>query len=143
MLWSAVAMLLILPFYFMSEGNNLVMRGSMPALFILCVFMAQRIAEFTTEDDKIRNTRKKVRLPKKALAERFFFSLVIIGMTYITYFMVTVIYPMTFMSDERFTDSIVSFGNIAQNESDFVIVIQDQFLLESPEDTFFFKYLAK
>ena len=63
--------------------------------------------------------------------------------TYITYFMVTVIYPMTFMSDERFTDSIVSFGNIAQNESDFVIVIQDQFLLESPEDTFFFKYLAK
>ena len=143
MLWSAVAMLLILPFYFMSEGNNLVMRGSMPALFILCVFMAQRIAEFTTEDDKIRNSRKKVRLPKKALAERFFFSLVIIGMTYITYFMVTVIYPMTFMSDERFTDSIVSFGNIAQNESDFVIVIQDQFLLESPEDTFFFKYLAK
>ena len=143
MLWSAIAVLLILPFYFMSEGNNLVMRGSMPALFILCVFMAQRIAEFTTEDEKIRNSRTKVRLSKKATFERLAFSLVIIGMTYVTYFMVTVIYPMTFLSDERYTDSIVSFGNIAQNESDFVIVIQDQFLLESPEDTFFFKYLAK
>ena len=143
MLWSAVAVLLILPFYFMSEGNNLAMRGSMPALFILCIFMAEKIAEFTTEDDKLRNSKKKERLGTKAMLVRAAFSLVIIGMTYVTYYMITTIYPMTFLSDERFTDSIVSFGNIAHNESDFVEVIQDQFFVESPENTFFFKYLAK
>ena len=143
MLWSAMAVLFILPFYFLSEGNNLVMRGTMPALFILCIFMAQRIAEFTTEDEIIRNSNKKKRLSKKALLVRAAFSLVIIGMTYVTYFMVTVIYPMTFFTAERYTDSIVSFGNIAHNDADFVIVSQDQFFVDKPEDKFFYKYLAK
>ena len=119
------------------------MRGTMPALFILCIFMAQRIAEFTTEDEIIRNSNKKKRLSKKALLVRAAFSLVIIGMTYVTYFMVTVIYPMTFFTDERYTDSIVSFGNIAHNDADFVIVSQDQFFVDKPEDKFFYKYLAK
>ena len=143
MLWSAMAVLFILPFYFLSEGNNLVMRGTMPALFVLCTFMAQRIAEFTTEDEIIRNSNKKKRLSKKETFVRLAFSLVIIGMTYVTYFMVTVIYPMTFFTEERFTDSIVSFGNIANNEADFVIVSQDQFFVDKPEDKFFYKYLAK
>ena len=143
MLWSAMAVLFILPFYFLSEGNNLVMRGTMPALFVLCTFMAQRIAEFTTEDEIIRNSYKKKRLSKKETFVRLAFSLVIIGMTYVTYFMVTVIYPMTFFTEERFTDSIVSFGNIANNEADFVIVSQDQFFVDKPEDKFFYKYLAK
>ena len=143
MLWSAMAVLFILPFYFLSEGNNLVMRGTMPALFILCTFMAQRIAEFTTEDEIIRNSNKKKRLSKKETFVRLAFSLVIIGMTYVTYFMVTVIYPMTFFTEERYTDSIVSFGNIAHNDADFVIVSQDQFFVDKPEDKFFYKYLAK
>lgn len=143
MLISAVAVLLVLPFYFLSEGNNLVMRGSMPALFILCIFMAEKIAIFTTEDEKISNSKNKERRGTKATLIRIAFSLVIIGMAYVTYYMVTVIYPMTFFSEERYTDKIVSFGNIAHNESDFVEVIQDQFFVESPEDTFFFKYLAK
>ena len=135
--------LFILPFYFLSEGNNLVMRGTMPALFILCIFMAQRIAEFTTEDEKIRNSKTKKRLGKKETLVRLAFSIVIVGMTYVTYFMVTVIYPMTFLTEERYTDSIVSFGNIAHNDADFVIVSQDQFFVDKPEDKFFYKYLAK
>ena len=143
MLWSAMAVLFILPFYFLSEGNNLVMRGTMPALFILCIFMAQRIAEFTTEDEKIRNSKTKKRLGKKETLVRLAFSIVIVGMTYVTYFMVTVIYPMTFFTEERYTDSIVSFGNIAHNDADFVIVSQDQFFVDKPEDKFFYKYLAK
>ena len=143
MLWSAMAVLFILPFYFLSEGNNLVMRGTMPALFILCIFMAQRIAEFTTEDEKIRNSKTKKRLSKKETLVRLAFSIVIVGMTYVTYFMVTVIYPMTFLTEERYTDSIVSFGNIAHNDADFVIVSQDQFFVDKPEDKFFYKYLAK
>lgn len=142
MLWSAVSVLLILPFFFLSEGNNLVMRGSMPALFILCIFMAQRIAGFTTEDEENRKAGKKHPGTKQTLI-RVVFSLVLIGMMYVTYFMVTVIYPMTFFSDQRYTDSIVSFGNFASNEANFVGVSQEQFFVDAPEETFFFKYLAK
>ena len=93
--------------------------------------------------EKGLSNKKKKRLSKKDTFVRLAFSLVIIGMTYVTYFMVTVIYPMTFFTEERFTDSIVSFGNIANNEADFVIVSQDQFFVDKPEDKFFYKYLAK
>ena len=141
MLWSAIAVLLICPFYFMSEGNNLVMRGSMPALFILCIFMAERIADYTTEDEKARLSGRKIGL--KANLERAAFSFVIIGMSFVTCFMFATIFSMTFFSEQRFTDSIVSFGNIAHNDYDFVEVSKDQFFVDSPEETFFFKYLAK
>lgn len=36
--WVSVAVLMILPFFRMGQYNDLVMRGSIPALFVICVF---------------------------------------------------------------------------------------------------------
>ena len=70
------------------------------------------------------------------------FALVLIGMSYIAYYMTTAIYSATFFGDyeEWPHDDIVSFGNVAGPA--YADKIQDQFFVEGPENTFFFKYLA-
>ena len=140
MLWSAVIMLLICPLYKITESNDFTMRASMPALFILCVFMAQRISEFTEEDEKNKRNNKKRKGVKENL-KLAVFSLVLIGMAYMTYYMSTVIYTTTLLTDETFAHDIESFGNISK--PDYAEKIKDQFLVESPDETFFFKYLAR
>ena len=55
--------------------------------------------------------------------------------------MMMVITSQTFMSEQRFTYDIVSFGNIAK--PDYAEKIKDQFFVEDPDNTFFFNYLAR
>ena len=141
MLWAAVFMLLICPLYKMTESNDFTMRVSMPALFIMCIFMTQTVSEYTLEDIEIAAKRK----PKRKLKENIrmaLFALVLIGMSYIAYYMTTAIYSATFFGDyeEWPHDDIVSFGNVAGPA--YADKIQDQFFVEGPENTFFFKYLA-
>ena len=140
MLWAAVAMLLICPLYKITESNDFTMRASMPALFILCIFMAQRISDYTAEDIVLKRKGEKRKGVKEHL-KMGAFALVLIGMSYITYYMATVIYTSTLLTDERFTYDIVSFGDIAK--PDYAEKIKDQFFVEEPSETFFFKYLAR
>ncbi|SCW36734.1 hypothetical protein SAMN02910456_00776 [Ruminococcaceae bacterium YRB3002] len=139
MLWAAVAMLLICPLYKITESNDFTMRASMPALFILCIFMAQRISDYTAEDILLKRKNEKRKGVKEHI-KMALFALVLIGMSYVTYYMTTVIYTSTFLTEERFTYDIVSFGDIAK--PDYAEKIKDQFFVENPSETFFFKYLA-
>ena len=140
MFWAAVGVLLICPFYKITEMNDFVMRATMPALFILCLYVAQRISDYTAEDIVLARKGEKRKGVKENL-KLAVFSLILIGMTYVTYFMMTVIYTQTFMTDNRFTYDIVSFGNIAK--PDYAEKIKDQFFVENPDDSFFFNYLAR
>jgi len=140
MLWSAVIMLLICPLYKITESNDFTMRASMPALFILCIFVSQRISEYVVEYEEMKKKDKSSRTLWDYL-KYLVFAMVLVGMTYVTYYMTTVIYTTTLLTDETFAHDIESFGDIAK--PDFAEKIKDQFLVESPDDTFFFKYLAK
>ena len=39
--WASVIILLIIPLYQISGMNDFCMRGSMPALFVLCIYMSE------------------------------------------------------------------------------------------------------
>ncbi len=142
MLWCAVGMLILCPLYKITESNDFTMRVSMPSLFILCIFMAQAISEYTAEDIVLARKGEK-RKGFKAHARMAVFSLVLIGMAYMTYYMSTAIYSATFFGEyeEWPHDVIVSFGNVAGPA--YADKIADQFFVSDPDNAFFFKYLAK
>jgi hypothetical protein len=47
--WVVILELIIFPFYVMTYSNDLMMRGSIPALFILCYF----VIKYLSESDKV------------------------------------------------------------------------------------------
>ena len=140
MFWGAIIILLLCPLYKITESNDFTMRASMPGLFILAVFLVKLISDYSEEDTKLARQNKK----RKGIAANLklaALSVVLVGMAYVTYFMLSVIIPGTFMSSDRPENHIVSFGN--QATPYYTEKISDQFFSENPYDTLFFKYLGK
>ena len=136
----AMILLFLCPLYKITDSNDFTMRASMPGLFILAVFLAQMVSDYAVEDYELAKKRKK-RKGAKAHIRLALMSLVLVGMAYVTYFMLSVIVPGTIMGGDRPTDDIVSFGN--QATPYYTQKISDQFFAEDPKDTLFFKYLGK
>ena len=131
--WAAVATLLILPFYRISEMNDFTMRGSMPALFFLCIGLSGVVAEIM--DQKNTPTTKKGWLKPAAI------MLTVIVMMFTTLMNLFVIVGSIIEGDPGAEENIGSFGNI--NQAEYAEVIQEQFFAEGYEDSFFYKYFAK
>ena len=138
--WGAIILLLICPIYKISDSNDLAMRASMPALFILAVFLAGKISEYTLEDDRLAAKGRK-RQGVKAHMKLVVLSLVLVGMSYVTGYMMSVILPSILYGDLGSAHDIESFGN--QSTPFYTEKIEDQFFVNEPENEFFFKYLAK
>lgn len=136
----AIVLLLLCPIYKISDSNDLAMRASMPGLFILAVFLAAKISDYAVEDEKLARKGKK-RKGFKAHAKLAVLSLILVGMAYVTAYMLSVIIPAFFYNDLGSAHDIESFGN--QSTPYYTQKISDQFFVPDPDDTFFFKYLAK
>lgn len=152
MFWTAVGTLLVLPFYKISEQNDLVMRGSMPALFILCIFMSQKISEITAE--RILKRRKNEKWPAKALVRIALGSLILAGTLYIPWNMFAVVLSSTLAPylasaygldlssvPQGLENRIGSFGNI--NDASYTDRIKEQFFVYDYENTVYYRYLAR
>ena len=147
MFWTAVGTLLVLPVYKISEQNDFVMRGSMPALFILCIFLAQKISEISAE--RILKRRKQEKWPAKALVRIALGCLIIAGTLYIPWNMFAVVLSSTIApylgidasSVPRLENKIYSFGNI--NDDSYTDRIKEQFFVYDYENTVYYRYLAR
>jgi len=151
MFWTAVGTLMILPFYKISEQNDFVMRGSMPALFILCIFMSQMISEITAE--RILKRRRKEKWHAKALVRIALGCLILAGTFYIPWNMFAVVlsstlapylasaYGYDISSVPRLENKIGSFGNI--NDASYTDRIKEQFFVYDYENTVYYRYLAR
>ena len=122
MFWTAVGTLLVLPVYKISEQNDFVMRGSMPALFILCIFLAQKISEISAE--RILKRRKQEKWPA-----------VVLSSTIAPYLGIDA------SSVPRLENKIYSFGNI--NDDSYTDRIKEQFFVYDYENTVYYRYLAR
>ena len=131
--WAALATLMLLPFYRISEMNDFTMRGSMPALFFFCIGLSGIVAEIM--DKKNTPTTKKGWLKAAAV------MLAVIVMMFTTLLNLFVIFGSIIQGDPGVEENIGSFGNIRQAE--YAETIQEQFFAEGYEDSFFYRYFAK
>lgn len=122
--WVSVGTLLVFPLYRISLQNDFLMRGTMPALFVLCILFCAAIPEY---------------FKRKVLSRVVLFSCV--AMSYVAVSMGVCVLAASFGSQKWPNDDIVSLGNISTTE--YVYTIKDQFFVEEYEDSFFFTYLAK
>ena len=130
---AALATLLILPFYRVSEMNDFTMRGSMPALFFFCILLCGVVPEVM--DQKNTPTTKKGWLKSAAI------MLTVILMTFPTLLNLFVIFGSMIQGDKGNEENIGSLGNIRQAE--YAEVIEEQFFAEGYEGSFFYRYFAK
>ena len=131
--WACIAALLIIPFYQITEMNDLSMRGSMPALFFFCISLGSVITDVMDE----KNTPKTKKEWAKAAAVMF----TVILMTFPTLLNLFVIFGSVIQGDPGDKEDIGSFGNI--NKAEYAEVVQEQFFAEGYEDSFFYRYFAK
>ena len=131
--WAAIAVLLALPFYRITEMNDLNMRGSMPALFFLCISLGGVVAEVMDE----KNTPKT----KKGWLKSAAVMLTVILMMFPALLNMFIIFGSMIEGTPGGEENIGSFGNIRQAQ--YAEVIQEQFFAEGYEDSFFYRYFAK
>ena len=130
--WASFAALLIIPFYHITENNDLSMRGSMPALFFFCITLSGVVAEVM--DEKNTPTTKKGWLKSAAV------MFTVILMMFPTLMNLFIIFGSVIQGDPSDKEDIGSFGNI--NKAEYAEVIQEQFFAEGYEDSFFYRYFA-
>lgn len=138
--WGAIALLLLCPIYKITESNDLSMRTSLPGLFILAVFLAKKISDYTLEDANLAKEGKK----RKGIKEHLkiaILSLILVCMSCVTAYMLSVIIPSVFYNDLGSAHIIESFGN--QQSDTYTQKISEQFFVPNPDNTFFFGHLAK
>lgn len=130
---AAVITLLILPFYRISEMNDLTMRGSMPALFVLQIYLAAKLTEIFEIRDIPKGRGIRLRLTGICLA--------VVLMMFPALENMFVIFGSQLTGDVSNAENIGSFGNI--NQAEYAEVIKEQFYIDDYGKTFFFRYLAK
>ena len=137
MFYCSVATMLILPMYKMTGPNDLLMRGSMAPLFAISLYVAMFVTDGFNE--MMEKDNKKIRPRLKVL------TLFVAAYSSINFLITSVLFTsMIYMKmepEQGMTTSIVSFGNI--REEDNLEMVRVQFYVYDYEDKVFFKYLAK
>ena len=130
LLIASVVTLLIIPFYMVSLNNDLCMRASMPALFVLTVYMAACLAD--VDYKKIRNGNVHPRHLGAAI--------ILVAMVYISAYYVYIGLAMTILGEFP-EDEIGSLADIKDDK--YAVVVHDQFYSYDYADTFFFEHLSR
>ena len=123
MLQISILVLLALPFYMITSANDLLMRGAIPALYVICVYWTVYVIENFQRQKKF-----------------------LVCILFLTSFSSTHTYTQVFSKlvqekKIRFVDPIVSY--YAMEDKRCADVLDTQFFAHNYRETFFFKYLAK
>ncbi len=121
-LWVALISLALIPFYKITPANDFAMRGSIPALFILTVFVIKYVQS---------NQKQTV----------IAIMLVISSVTAISEIDRSVY--NTFKSDNYLKEEIYSFGDMRTDSDYWIHTCTRQFFARDYEDSAFYKYFAK
>jgi len=130
--------LAVIPLFKITYQNDLAMRGSMPALFALCVMMSSFVADIFEKDKEEQKAGKK--RPLKENVKICALVLFIMASAFPAAFELFVVLGSTAVGDPGPENEIVSFGDI-QN-ADLAPSVFEQFYVNDYEETFFFSYLA-
>ena len=131
--WASAAALLLIPLYQVTGMNDFCMRGSMPALFVFCIYLSGVVSEVMDE----KNTPKTGKGWLRSAAV----MLTVILMTCPTLLNLFVIFGSTIQGEPNNREDIGSFGNI--NSAEYAEVVQEQFFAKDFESSFFYRYFAK
>ena len=121
-----LAELLFIPLYHMTAWNDFAMRVSIPALFILMIY----VMRFFFDADA---TEKKKKILLVLLLIGAFTSLGEINRGYYN----------TLKYGNGRKESVYSFGQIRSEDQTEILTVHAQFFVHDYEETLFFKYLAK
>ncbi len=122
--------LTLFPLFVVRDGN-FVMRGTMPALFLLTYYVIRYLVEKYNEQD----LKNRIR----------YLSLVLVIMIG----SITPVHEMnrtiknTMQSDYILEESIGSFANMKTDDEFYILAVRDQFFIYDYDNNFFFKYLAR
>lgn len=130
--WASVLTLLVIPFYLITNMNDLCMRGSMPALFYLCISFSALVIEIMDE--------KNTPVTKKGWLKSAAVMLLVILMMFPALFNLFIIFGSEIKRWPNDKEDIGSFGNI--NQAQYAETIQTQFFAKDFESSFFYKYFA-
>jgi hypothetical protein len=130
---ASIVTLLIIPFYRVSEMNDFSMRGSMPALFVLCIMLSGYVSAMFLPENAPKDRKSWI---KSAAV-----TLLVILMMFPAAINLFVIAGSTITGDESNRDAIGSFGNI--RDAHYAKTIEEQFFAPDYRNKFFYKYLAK
>lgn len=125
--------LCLIPLYRVSEMNDFSMRGSMPGLFILCIWFSGTVSSLFLPENEPKE--KKDWLKSAGL---ILFTILMMFPACVNLF---VIAGSTITGDESNRDKIGSFGNI--NDPYYAKTIEEQFFAPDYRNKFFYRYLAK
>lgn len=119
----SILVLLALPFYWISPYNDLLMRGAIPALYVICVYWTMYVIE-------------NFHMQKKLL----------VCILFLTSFSSTHTYTPVFRGLVKtkkidIKDSVVS--SYAMEDKGWAEIFDFQFFAHNYQESFFFKYLAK
>jgi hypothetical protein len=126
--WITLLELVVFPL-FVIRDYNFVMRASIPALFLVMMYIIKYLTE-NSDDSKLK-ARKRVLVLTLCLG--MFTPLFEINRT---------VY-MTLKEDNFLQEQVYSIGNIATSDNNTMETIKDQWFVYNYNDTFFFRYLAK
>ncbi len=130
---AAMITLMLLPVYVVSEMNDFTMRGSMPALFVIQLYLTSMVSEYALKNEVPKDKGGRI---KAALV-----ALVLILMMFPALENLFVIGGNEIQHSPRNSEAVGSFGNIRDEEH--LINCTNNYMSENYEDSFFFKYLAR
>ena len=139
----AVVSLVLIPLCLMTWTNDFCMRASMPARFILLVFLAGLFKDLYDED-AVRPPKKK--RSKKELTGLVFAILATLLMTFPGIVNAYLIAGSQLTGEADRKDRVGSFGNINVSQDadgEYAYIVNKQFFADRYRDSLFFRYLGK
>ena len=130
---ASIVTLCFIPLYRVSEMNDFSMRGSMPALFVLCIMLSGHVSSMFLPENQPKE--------KKDWAKSAAVILMVILMMFPAAINLFVIAGSTITGDESNKEKIGSFGNI--QDAYYAKTIEEQFFAPDYRNKFFYRYLAK
>lgn len=115
---------------FQIRDFNFVIRGTIPALFMLSFFVTKYLVENWAEE-------------KEKLRRRAVIIILVIG-SFTALGEMNRSFNRTTMNEENMlSEDVISFGDMQTTDEYYIRTASDQFFIYDYEDSFFFKYLAK
>ena len=131
--WAVLVTLMILPWYKVSDVNDLSMRGSMPALFFLCISLCAVVSDVMD--------KKNTPATKSGWIRTAAIMLTVIIMMFTTFINLFIIFGSVIKNVPGEEETVGSFGNIRDESR--VWYCMHNYMCEDYEEQFFFRYLAR
>jgi len=140
----AAVSLIMIPLYMMSWVNDFAMRASMPARFIMCVFLAGLFKDLYDEDAKLIAARKKrSRKETAGLVLAILATILMMFPGFVNAYLIAGSQAIGYLDRKEMVGSFGNINNAYDDTIEYALVAKKQFHTDNYMDTFFYRYMAK